>query len=86
MDSCTPQFEWYTGVHMGFSPEQTNQWLAGELAFPNSGGKKLLDIPMRRAGRMEELGGVAAFLGFQSWWLYHRALVRRRRGRHAFSF
>jgi NAD(P)-dependent dehydrogenase (short-subunit alcohol dehydrogenase family) len=82
----TPQFEWYTGVHMGFSPEQTDRWLAGELAFPNTGGKKLLDIPMRRAGRMEELGGVAAFLASDLGGYVTGHWFAVDGGRHAFTF
>jgi NAD(P)-dependent dehydrogenase (short-subunit alcohol dehydrogenase family) len=82
----TPQFEWYTSVHMGFSDEQTAQWLAGELAFPHTGGKKVLDIPMRRAGRMEELGGVVAFLASDLGGYITGHWFAVDGGRHAFSF
>ena len=82
----TPQFEWYTSKHMGFTNEETREWLAGRLAFPHTDGKKFLDIPMQRAGRMEELGGLVAFLASDlgGYMTGHWFAVDG--GRHAFTF
>lgn len=82
----TPQFDWYTSEHMGFSEAETRDWLAGKLAFPGTDGKKFLDIPAKRAGRMEELGGLVAFLASQlgGYMTGHWFAVDG--GRHAFTF
>lgn len=82
----TPQFEWYTSQHMGFTEQQTQDWLAGKLAFPHTDGQQFLDIPAKRAGRMEELGGVVAFLASElgGYMTGHWFAVDG--GRHAFTF
>jgi 3-oxoacyl-[acyl-carrier protein] reductase len=82
----TPQFEWYASEHMGFSEDETKEWLAGRLAFPNTDGKKFLDIPMQRAGRMEELGGVVAFLASEMGGYMTGHWFAVDGGRHAFTF
>ena len=82
----TPSFEWYAQNRMGFTPDETDRWLAGELAFPGTGGKKMLDIPMKRAGRMEELGGVVAFLASEYGGYITGEWIAVDGGRHAFTF
>ena len=54
--------------------------------YPDSDGKLFMDIPAKRAGTMEELGGVVAFLASQlgGYMTGHWFAVDG--GRHAFTF
>jgi NAD(P)-dependent dehydrogenase (short-subunit alcohol dehydrogenase family) len=58
----TPSFDYFTSHELGFTPEETVEWLAGRHPFPGSEGRKTVSIPLQRAGTMDEFGAVVAFL------------------------
>lgn len=82
----TPSFDWYTANQLGFTPEETDRWLAGEKAYPHTENRKFLDVPLRRAGTMEEFGSVIAFLASVPGGYVTGEWIAVDGGQHAFTF
>lgn len=82
----TPSFEWYVAEKMGFTPKQTEEWLAGQRPFPHGAGDKFLDIPVKRAGTMEEFAGVVGMLVSKQGGYLTGHWIAVDGGRHAFTF
>lgn len=82
----TPSFEWYVSEKMGFTPEQTDEWLAGRLPFPHGNNDKFLDIPMKRAGTMEEFAGLVCLLASSLGGYITGQWIAVDGGRHSYTF
>lgn len=82
----TPSFDWYAEHELGFTPAQTDEWLAGKRAYPNTDGKKFLEIPTRRAGHPEEPAALVAFLASELGAYITGHWIAVDGGRHAFTF
>ncbi|MDQ4420377.1 SDR family oxidoreductase [Sphingobium sp. DEHP117] len=82
----TPSFEWFTSHNLGFTKEETAQWLAGEIGFPGSEGKMRLEIALERAGEMEEIGATVAFLASRQGGYITGEWIAVDGGEHAYTF
>lgn len=82
----TPSFDYFTANELGFTPQETAEWLAGRHPFPGSDGRKTVSIPLQRAGSMEEFGGVVAFLASNLGGYVTGEWIAVDGGLHAFTF
>ena len=84
--TATPTLMNYIVTKMKVTPEQGLDWLSGKSVPGIQGGQGAADIPMRRAGKPEEIGGVVAFLASQYAGYITGEWIAVDGGRHHFAF
>ncbi|MFW0756305.1 SDR family oxidoreductase [Pseudomonas sp. H11T01] len=84
--TITPTLMNYITNKMKITPEQGLDWLAGKDVPGIKGGQGAANVPMRRAGKPEEIGGVVAFLASQYAGYLTGEWIAVDGGRHHFAF
>jgi 3-oxoacyl-[acyl-carrier protein] reductase len=84
--TITPTLMHYITEKMKITPEQGLDWLAGKEVPGIQGGQGAADVPMRRAGKAEEIGGVVAFLASQYAGYMTGVYIAVDGGRHHYAF
>ena len=84
--TATPTLMKYIAEKMKITPEQGLDWLAGKPVEGIQGGQGPAGIPMGRAGKPEEVGGVVAFLASQYAAYVTGEWIAVDGGRHHFAF
>lgn len=80
----TPTLQWYIANEMKISPEEADAWLAGEDVEGIKGGQGPAAIPMKRAGRAEEIAATVTFLASELAAYITGAYIGVDGGRHAY--
>jgi 3-oxoacyl-[acyl-carrier protein] reductase len=84
--TVTPTLMNYIANEMKITPEQGLDWLSGKPVPDIQGGQGPAGVPMARAGKPEEVGGVVAFLASQYAGYVTGEWIAVDGGRHNFSF
>jgi NAD(P)-dependent dehydrogenase (short-subunit alcohol dehydrogenase family) len=84
--TATPTLERYISEKIGLTAEEGREWLRGNTPPGIKGGQGPADIPMKRAGLPEEIGGVVAFLASTFAGYITGEWIAVDGGRHHFSF
>lgn len=84
--TATPTLMNYIANQMKITPEQGLEWLSGRPVEGIQGGQGAAGIPMGRAGKPEEVGGVVAFLASQYAGYITGEWIAVDGGRHNFAF
>ena len=84
--TMTPTLMNYITNKMKITPEQGLDWLAGKAVPGIQGGQGAASIPMGRAGKPEEIGGVVAFVASKYAGYLTGEWIAVDGGRHHFAF
>lgn len=82
----TPTLDWYIREEMKITPERAEEWLSGKHVEEIQNKQGPAGIPMGRAGKMEEVGGIVTFLASQQAGYITGEWIAVDGGRHHFSF
>lgn len=84
--TMTPTLMNYIKHEMRITLEQAEDWLAGRAVEGIQGGQGPADLPMKRAGKPEEIGGLVAFLASQYGGYITGSWIGVDGGRHHYTF
>lgn len=84
--TATPSLMRYIAEEMKITPEQGLEWLSGKPVPGIQGGQGPAGIPMNRAGKPEEVGGIVTFLASQFAGYITGEWIAVDGGRHHFAF